>query len=122
MNDLSSDTAVDRPGVFSLVIRSKAALYAAWMPLLRGGGLFVPSTGSHRLGDEVLVLLSLLDDSARIPIQGHVAWINPPHAAANRPQGIGVQLQDSETCRELRKKVEGLLAGALQSSRPTHTI
>jgi len=24
--------------------------------------------------------------------------------------------------RELKKKVEGLLAGALQSSRPTHTI
>ncbi len=122
MNDLSSETAIDRPGVFSLVIRSKAALYAAWMPLLRGGGLFVPSTRAHRLGDEVLVLLSLLDDSSRIPIQGHVAWINPAHAAANRPQGVGVQLQDNETCRELRKKVEGLLAGALQSSRPTHTL
>ncbi len=122
MNDLSSETAVDRPGVFSLVIRSKSALYAAWMPLLRGGGLFVPSTGSHRLGDEVLILLSLFDDAARIPIQGHVAWVNPPHAAGNRPQGIGVQLQDNETCRELRKKIEGLLAGALQSSRPTHTI
>lgn len=122
MNDLSSESALDRPGVFSLVIRSKSALYAAWMPLLRGGGLFVPSTRSHKLGDEVLVLLSLLDDSSRIPIQGHVAWINPPHAASNRPQGIGVQLQDNETCRELKKKVEGLLAGALQSSRPTHTI
>lgn len=122
MNDLSSETAIDRPGVFSLVIRSKSALYAAWMPLLRGGGLFVPSTGSHRLGDEVLILLSLLDDAARIPIQGHVAWINPPHAAGNRPQGIGVQLQDNDTCRELRRKIEGLLAGALQSSRPTHTI
>jgi type IV pilus assembly protein PilZ len=122
MNDLSSETAIDRPGVFSLVIRSKAALYAAWIPLLRGGGLFVPSTHAHRLGEEVLILLSLLDDSARIPIQGHVAWINPPHAAGNRPQGIGVQMQDSESCRELRKKVEGLLAGALQSSRPTHTI
>jgi len=122
MNDLSSDIALDRPGVFSLVIRSKAALYAAWMPLLRGGGLFVPSTRNHRLGDEVLVLLSLLDDSSRIPIQGHVAWINPAHAASNRPQGIGVQLQDNETCRELKKKVEGLLAGALQSSRPTHTL
>jgi Tfp pilus assembly protein PilZ len=24
--------------------------------------------------------------------------------------------------RELKKKVEGLLAGALQSARPTHTI
>lgn len=122
MNDLSSETAIDRPGVFSLVIRSKPALYAAWMPLLRGGGLFVPSAGSHRLGEEVLILLSLLDDAARIPIQGHVAWVNPPHAAGNRPQGIGVQLQDNDTCRELRKKIEGLLAGALQSSRPTHTI
>ena len=58
MNDLSSETAVDRPGVFNLVIRSKAALYAAWMPLLRGGGLFVPSGRPHRLGDEVLVLVT----------------------------------------------------------------
>jgi type IV pilus assembly protein PilZ len=122
MNDLSSETGIDRPGVFTLVIRSKSALYAAWMPLLRGGGLFVPSARSHRLGDEVLVLLSLLDDAARIPIQGQVAWINPAHAAGNRPQGIGIQLQDNETCRELRKKVEVLLGGVLQSSRPTHTI
>ena len=38
------------------------------------------------------------------------------------PQGIGVQLPETETCRELKKRVEGLLAGALQSSRPTHTI
>ena len=47
---------------------------------------------------------------------------NPAHAASNRPQGFGVQLPDNETCRELRKRVEGLLAGALQSSRPTHTL
>ena len=114
--------AVNRPGVFNLVIRSKAALYAAWIPLLKGGGIFVPSNRSHTLGEEVLILLSLLDDPNRIPLQGIVAWINPAHAAGNRPQGIGVQLQDSEAGRELRKKVEGLLAGALQSSRPTHTI
>ena len=81
------ESTVQRPGVFTLVIRSKAALYAAW-----------------------------------IPLQGFVAWINPAHSAGNRPQGIGVQLQDNEVGRELRKKVEGLLAGALQSSRPTHTI
>jgi type IV pilus assembly protein PilZ len=122
MNDVASDPAITRPGVFSLVIRSKSALYAAWIPLLRGGGLFVPSSREHHLGDEVLVLLSLLDDSTKIPIHGHVAWVNPPHAASNRPQGFGVQLQDNETCRELKKKVEGLLAGAMQSSRPTNTL
>ena len=122
MNDSTAEAQVSRPGVFTLVIRSKSALYAAWMPLLKGGGIFLPSNRSHTLGEEVLILLSLLDDPNKIPIQGTVAWINPVHTAGNRPQGIGVQLQDSELGRELKKKVEGLLTGALQSSRPTHTI
>lgn len=123
MNVIATDPAIIAvPGVFSLVIRSKGALYAAWIPLLRGGGLFVPSDREHRLGEDVLVLLTLLDDNGKIPIQGHVAWVNPAHAANNRPQGFGVQLPDSETCRELKKRVEGMLAGALQSSRPTYTL
>ena len=123
MTDVAVPEALSqRPGVFTLVIRSKAALYAAWIPLLRGGGIFLPSNRPHALGEEVLILLSLLDDPNKIPLQGHVAWINPAHSAGNRPQGIGVQLADSEVARELKKKVDGLLAGALQSSRPTHTI
>jgi len=122
MNDVAAPDISHRPGVFTLVIRSKAALYAAWIPLLKNGGIFLPSGKSHALGEEVLILLSLLDDPNKIPLQGSVAWINPPHSTGNRPQGIGVQLQDSEVTRELKKKVEGLLAGALQSSRPTHTI
>ncbi len=116
------ESVANRPGVFTLVIRSKSALYAAWMPLLKHGGIFLPSNRSHSLGEEVLILLTLLDDPNKIPLQGNVAWINPAHSAGNRPQGIGVQLHDGDVARELRKKVEGLLAGALQSSRPTHTI
>jgi type IV pilus assembly protein PilZ len=123
MNDVAHpEAAAARPGVFTLVIRSKAALYAAWIPLLKGGGIFLPSNRSHSLGEEVLILLSLLDDPNKIPLQGSIAWINPAHGTGNRPQGIGIQLYDSEVGRELKKRVEGLLAGALQSSRPTHTI
>ena len=122
MTEAVAAPEVARPGVFTLVIRSKAALYAAWIPLLKGGGVFLPSTRAHTLGEEILVLLTLLDDPNKIPLQGSVAWINPAHSTGNRPQGIGVQLADSEAGRELRKKVEGLLAGALQSSRPTHTL
>ena len=122
MTDAAPESTATRPGVFTLVIRSKAALYAAWIPLLKGGGIFLPSNRSHALGDEVLILLTLLDDPNKIPLQGSIAWINPAHSTGNRPQGIGVQLQDSEAGRTLKKRVEGLLAGALQSSRPTHTI
>jgi type IV pilus assembly protein PilZ len=122
MNDARPESSTERPGVFTLVIRSKAALYAAWIPFLKGGGIFLPSNKNHALGEEVLILLTLLDDPTKIPVQGNVAWINPVHTAGNRPQGIGVQLKDMEQGRELKKKVEGLLAGALQSTRPTHTI
>lgn len=122
MSDNASIDPSPRPGVFTLVIRSKASLYAAWMPLLRGGGIFLPSSREHSLGEEILILLTLLDDPNKIPLQGNVAWINPAHSAGNRPQGIGIQLHESEAARELKKKVEGLLAGALQSSRPTHTL
>ena len=48
MNDLSSETGIDRPGVFTLVIRSKSALYAAWMPLLAFGP--VAFSLLHRIG------------------------------------------------------------------------
>jgi type IV pilus assembly protein PilZ len=122
MTDAAAAPEAPRPGVFTLVIRSKAALYAAWIPLLKGGGIFLPSAKSHSLGEEVLILLTLLDDPNKIPLQGSVAWINPAHSTGNRPQGIGVQLQDGEAGRDLRKRVEQMLAGALQSSRPTHTL
>jgi type IV pilus assembly protein PilZ len=122
MTDTAAAPEPARPGVFTLAIRSKAALYAAWIPLLKGGGIFLPSVKSHTLGEEILILLTLLDDPNKIPLQGNVAWINPAHSTGNRPQGIGVQLHEGDVGRELKKRVEGLLAGALQSSRPTHTL
>ena len=56
----SSPSPLARPGVLSLNIREKAALYAAYMPFLKGGGIFIPSNRAHSLGEEVLILLSLL--------------------------------------------------------------
>ena len=50
MTDIVAETG-QRPSVFTLVIRSKAALYAAWMPLIRGGGIFLPSNRAHLLGE-----------------------------------------------------------------------
>lgn len=118
----AKEAPAPRPGVYSLAIRSKAALYGAWMPLIKGGGLFVPSATGVKLGEEVLLLVTLLDEPARIPVLGRVAWVNPADGSHNRPAGFGIQLPDSEMCRDLKKKVEALLAGALQSSRPTFTL
>lgn len=114
---------VHRPGVFSVTIRNKPSLYAAYFPLLRNDGLFVPTNKSVKLGDEVLMLLTLMEDASKYPITGKVAWITPANAHGNRPQGIGVQFSDNDGMKALRKKIEGILGGALQaSSKPTHTM
>lgn len=111
-----------RPSVISLSLKGKSALYAAWMPLLKGGGLFMPSNRAHQLGEDVLVVLQFLDEPMKLPISGKVAWINPDHASGNRPQGVGIQLPDNDVGRDLKKRIEGILAPVAKSDRVTHTV
>ena len=42
-------------GILSLAIKDKAVLYAAYMPFVRNGGLFIPTKKEYELGDEVFV-------------------------------------------------------------------
>jgi type IV pilus assembly protein PilZ len=116
---LKTDTA-PKPGVLSLAIKEKAALYAAYMPFVKGGGLFIPTNKSFKIGDEVFMLLSLVDDPMKLKVVGHVIWITPV-TQGNRPQGIGVQFSDKGGV-EARNKIEALLGGVLKSTRPTHTM
>lgn len=115
-------SAAPRPSVLSLNINSKSALYAAYMPLLRNAGIFIPTTRNYSIGDEVFMLLSLMDDPAKLPIAGTVVWITPVGAQNNKAQGIGVHFKSDESGSEARRRIEGLLGGVMQSGRPTHTI
>lgn len=114
-------SSVPKPGVLSLAIKEKAALYASYMPFIKGGGLFIPTNKNFKIGDEVFMLLSLLDDPTKLKVVGHVIWLTPV-TQGNRPQGIGVQLSEKDGGLEARNKIEGLLGGALKSGKPTHTM
>jgi type IV pilus assembly protein PilZ len=111
-----------RPGVLSLNIRERAALYAAYMPFLKGGGIFIPTSRQYQLGEEVFMLLSLMDDPNRIAVQGRVVWITPEGVQGNRTQGIGVQFTQDETGATARATIEQILGETLGSVRPTHTM
>jgi len=110
-----------RPGVLSLTIKDKNALYAAYMPFIKGGGIFVPSSRSYKLGEEVFMLLTLMDSKEKIPVAGHVVWVTPPGAQGSRTAGIGIQFSEKDS-GIARNKIEGVLAGALSSDRLTHTM
>ncbi|WP_348698137.1 PilZ domain-containing protein [Duganella fentianensis] len=115
-------TAQPRPTVLSLAIKEKAALYAAYMPFLKHGGMFVPTQKPYKIGDEIYLILSLMDDPNKYPIAGKVAWITPAGANNNRAQGIGVHFPDDESGQRARQRIEEFLGAALRSARATHTI
>ena len=109
-----------RNGILSLAIMDAAVLYAAYMPFVRNGGLFIPTKKEYVLGDEVFMLLNLLDESEKIPVAGKVVWMTPKGAQGNRAAGIGVQFNDQDDVA--RSKIETYLAGILTSDRHTHTM
>ena len=111
-----------RPSVIQLVIREKAALYAAYIPLFIEGGVFIPSVRDYKLGDDVYVLLTLPDDIQRYPVAGKVAWVTPAKPSGNRTQGVGVRFPNDEKSRLLKIKIEEILGAHLASDRPTQTI
>jgi len=116
-----SETTAPRQGILSLTIRDKSALYAAYMPFVNGGGLFIPTKKNYRLGEEVFMLLTLMEETEKIPVAGKIVWITPQGAQGNRAAGIGVQFSEQDD-GAARNKIEGYLAGALESERPTHTL
>jgi len=114
--------AVARPSVIQLVFREKGALYAAYIPLLTDGGLFVPTTREYRLGDDIYLLLTLPDDPQRYPVAGKVAWITPANASGGRTQGVGVRFPNDEKSRQVKLKIEELLGTTISSAKPTQTL
>jgi type IV pilus assembly protein PilZ len=109
-----------RQGILSLSIKEKSTLYMAYMPFVTNGGLFIPTTRSYEMGQEVFILLSLMEETERLPIAGKIIWKTPP-GGVYRAAGIGVQFSDQDG-GQARNKIENYLAGALESDKPTHTM
>jgi type IV pilus assembly protein PilZ len=117
----ASSPNLPRPSVVQVAIKEKAALYASYMPFVDNGGLFVPTTRAANIGDDIYLIVSLMDDPARDSVSSKVVWMTP--AGVNgRQQGIGVQFNKGDVAEKVRAKIENLIGGALKAARPTHTL
>ena len=110
-----------RQGILSLTIKDKSALYAAYMPFVKNGGLFIPTSKDYKLGDEVFMLLTLMEEKEKLPVAGKIVWVTPKGAQGNRATGIGVQFSPQDK-GATRSKIETHLAGAMKADRITHTM
>ncbi|MET0289848.1 MAG: PilZ domain-containing protein [Pseudoxanthomonas sp.] len=109
-------------GMLSLAVKDKAALYNAYIPFVKQGGIFVPTPKRYFLGDEVFLLLTLPESSERLAIAGKVIWVTPAGAQGARTAGIGVQFADNADGEAIKNRIETLLAGTLSADKPTHTM
>ena len=111
----ASDSAL-----LAVAIDDVGVLRAAHMPYIKNGGLFIPTTGRYRLGDEILVLLRLFDDTSRIPVAGKVVWITPAGAVGGKPQGIGVQFGEHDEI--IRQRLDACLAEGADIPGQTYAL
>lgn len=107
--------------IFFVHYKDKNELYQHYMPFIENGGLFVETDNVFHLGEDVFLMVKLIDEPEKFTIAGKVIWITPSAAQAGKTAGIGVQFT-SEEAEEFCKLVETYLAGALESERLTETL
>ena len=110
-----------RNAVISIAIKDKQALYMSYMPFIESGGLFVPTKTDYKLGDEMFLLVKIMDEIEPVHISGRVAWISPPGALGNRPRGVGVQFMGDDAKKTVHL-IESKLGTSLSLTRATHTM
>ena len=112
----------ENTNMLSVTMDDIAVLHTAYMPFVAGGGIFIPTTPRHELGDEVFVLLGLPGDPNRIPVAGRVVWITPEGARGGKVPGIGVRFDDRDDL--VRRRIDEMLtaAGSELAERETYTL
>lgn len=114
--------AARQQSILNVNLPDEGALYSAYMPFIRGGGLFAQTPNRLPLGQPVFMMVTLPGSSEKLPVSGKVCWFTPVGAQGNRPAGVGVQFDDTPEGYQLKSKIESLLAGRLESEKPTFTM
>ncbi|MDH5185132.1 MAG: PilZ domain-containing protein [Gammaproteobacteria bacterium] len=110
-----------RKNIINLTLPDKQALYDAYMPSIKNGAIFVTTDKPYQLGDEVFLLLSLMEEDEKLAVAGNVIWLTPTDANNNKAAGIGIQFSESDK-GSTRKKIETYLATELNSEKITLTM
>ena len=83
---------ISRPSVLQLRFREVSALYAAYMPILANGGIFVPTLRKYEL--TTFICCCHCPMTLNVIRSRQVAWITPRWEG--RTQGAGVHFSNDE--------------------------
>lgn len=101
-----------KPILLSLNIDSVNTLQRAFVPIIEGGGLFIPDqqagiqSASVDLGSQVFLLLRIRNPDYQDALTGRVVWLKPPNSSGGKNHGGGFALQFPEAGDRLRQLLE----------------
>ncbi len=107
--------------IVPLRFTSTNQLYKSFMPWLKNGGLFVPTSKRFEMGQKVLMMVILPGTTDKSPAAGVVAWACPKDVTGHNKPGVGIEFTDEEGV-VLRLRIEGMLEEQLKSEAPTYTL
>lgn len=96
------------------------SLYKSYMPFLKNGGVYVPTTNTYPIGSKVFLVARLPNSEERLPIVGEVVWINQSKAVT-RPAGIGIRFSDTPENAQVRDRIEKAILG-ISPETQTYTM
>lgn len=92
----------------SYVIKETLELNLSYMPFVRDGGLFVPTSQVIPLGTPVMVDLQVPGKKDSMKIEGKVVWVTPKNALHHVLTGVGIQFVGKNTSK-VRAEIEAML-------------
>ncbi|MFT5013178.1 MAG: type IV pilus assembly protein PilZ [Patiriisocius sp.] len=106
--------------MIALTIKDKVVLQNYYMPFVKNGGLFIANRTEYDIGDDVFILLNLMDEPKKIPVAGKVVWIAKKGVKSPHTPGVGIQFSDSDNIA--KDKIETYLVGSIGSTNATATM
>lgn len=104
-------------------ILDKKELYRSYMPFIKTGGLYIPFNNDitpHKisLGQNIFIILTLLDSSKKHPIPGKVVWIQ----RSGLYKGFGFAFGDTTPSKLLKEQIENLILDYSLRKEATYTL
>jgi len=115
--------AAPKKGGIPLKIKDKELLYRSYMPYLKYGGLFIPTKKAFQMGQEIFIMLDLMNEIDKLPVVGKVVWITPEDTEHEAPQGIGIHFNSPADggSAVIKAKIENHIAD-FDKTTPTSTM
>lgn len=108
--------------MITLKIQDRTLLYSSYIKFFKTGGIFVSTKDTFTMGEEVLLVLEIMEHSEKFPLRTHVAWLSAPNSTTIHPKGIGLAFGTDEVGQKAKTVIETNLAGLLDNPRPTYTL